>query len=246
MILTCPSCSTRYLSDPASLQPNGRMVRCANCGHSWFQKPPEDMPLSAAQDAPRVGGGASPARLAGAGAAAAGPQSGAGATTLGGAERFIPAADRRHKQGGGISGSAVAVVILTLIALGVVAAAFYQYRVEIVRSWPQTASVYNLVGLNVNTSGLVFRNITYERAIEDGLPVLTIHGQVVNVTDEALPIPRVRIGIRDENADELYYWTFALPQTRIGPGAATDFTEQMTSPPVGAHDLEVRFSEDRE
>lgn len=44
MILTCSSCSTRYLVDPAQLGASGRVVRCAKCGHSWMQAPPADMP----------------------------------------------------------------------------------------------------------------------------------------------------------------------------------------------------------
>ena len=44
MIVTCSSCSTRYLVDPAQLGLSGRMVRCAKCGHSWMQAPPADMP----------------------------------------------------------------------------------------------------------------------------------------------------------------------------------------------------------
>lgn len=233
MILTCPSCSTRYLSDPASLQPNGRMVRCANCGHSWFQKPPEDMPLSVAQDAPRMGGSVQVGRTAA-----------AGVGTIGGAERLTPVSPRPRRKG--ISASAIAIWLLILVALGVLGAAFYQYRVEIVRSWPQTASVYGLAGIDVTSSGLVFRNVATERAMNDGLPVLTVNGQVVNVTDQALPIPRIRVSLLDEEGEELYYWTFALQQTRIGPGAATDFTTRLASPPVGASDLEVRFAEDRE
>ena len=44
MILTCPSCATRYLVDPAALGETGRMVRCARCAHTWVEFPPDDMP----------------------------------------------------------------------------------------------------------------------------------------------------------------------------------------------------------
>ena len=44
MILSCPSCATRYLIDPAALGETGRMVRCARCSHTWTERPPEDMP----------------------------------------------------------------------------------------------------------------------------------------------------------------------------------------------------------
>ena len=44
MILTCPACGTRYSADPASLGPNGRVVRCAKCDQTWMQPPPDDLP----------------------------------------------------------------------------------------------------------------------------------------------------------------------------------------------------------
>ena len=44
MIVTCPSCATRYLVDPAALGETGRMVRCARCAHTWMEFPPDDMP----------------------------------------------------------------------------------------------------------------------------------------------------------------------------------------------------------
>src|ERR1017187_6853318 len=41
MILTCPSCRTRYQTDGAHFTAPGRNVRCAKCGQVWFQSAPE-------------------------------------------------------------------------------------------------------------------------------------------------------------------------------------------------------------
>jgi predicted Zn finger-like uncharacterized protein len=44
VILTCSKCATRYHVDLASLGSEGRVVRCAGCGHRWTAKPPQDAP----------------------------------------------------------------------------------------------------------------------------------------------------------------------------------------------------------
>jgi predicted Zn finger-like uncharacterized protein len=46
MLIVCPSCSTSYLIDPASVGPAGRTVRCARCKMTWFS--------GAAKPAPEV------------------------------------------------------------------------------------------------------------------------------------------------------------------------------------------------
>ena len=38
MIISCPSCGTRYQVDEAKFPPQGRMVRCAKCSNSWHQR----------------------------------------------------------------------------------------------------------------------------------------------------------------------------------------------------------------
>src|SRR5476651_1643277 len=44
MLIVCPSCSTSYLIDPASVGPAGRTVRCARCKMTWFAGGPKAAP----------------------------------------------------------------------------------------------------------------------------------------------------------------------------------------------------------
>ena len=39
MLLTCPSCNSKYLVNSADLKPEGRTVRCVKCRFDWFQTP---------------------------------------------------------------------------------------------------------------------------------------------------------------------------------------------------------------
>lgn len=41
MILTCPSCSAKYIVPPEAISEKGRDVRCKKCQHTWFQKSEE-------------------------------------------------------------------------------------------------------------------------------------------------------------------------------------------------------------
>ena len=44
MLIVCPSCTTSYLIEPASVGPAGRNVRCARCKMTWFAGGPKQAP----------------------------------------------------------------------------------------------------------------------------------------------------------------------------------------------------------
>lgn len=48
MILTCPSCGTRYVVKDGAIPTGGRTVRCAQCKHSWHQDPDTGTPVDGA------------------------------------------------------------------------------------------------------------------------------------------------------------------------------------------------------
>lgn len=118
-----------------------------------------------------------------------------------------------------------------------------QYRRDIATFWPATAKLYEAAGAPINLVGFELAQVSYERQDENGLPVLAIKGQVVNVSDETKAIPRVRVALLDDKQKELYHWTFALAEPELKPKEKASFVTRLSSPPVGARDLEVRFVE---
>jgi predicted Zn finger-like uncharacterized protein len=51
MLIVCPSCATSYDVELASLQPDGRRVRCVRCHHVWRAEPGRAEKLMAAAEA---------------------------------------------------------------------------------------------------------------------------------------------------------------------------------------------------
>jgi len=52
MIITCPSCSARYVVDPVKIGAQGRTVKCAKCANAWAQPAPTAEEMAGADTAP--------------------------------------------------------------------------------------------------------------------------------------------------------------------------------------------------
>ena len=116
-----------------------------------------------------------------------------------------------------------------------------QFRRDIAAYWPATAKLYEAAGAPINLVGFELTQVSYERQDEKGLPVIAVKGTVINVSGEIKSVPRVRVALLDDKQKELYHWTFALAEKKLKPQEKASFVTRLSSPPIGARDLEVRF-----
>lgn len=223
MILTCPSCSTRYLVDPAAVGPEGREVRCVKCGHQWFEvaSPPPlllDQPM--AEDANRSE--SAPGMEA--------EQAPPGAVRL-------PAVRPPPRRRGSLGWILLAVFVL------LVPGGLYAGREQVMQVLPQTRPLYQQVGLYQPPQPpppLVVRNVAPAFKRDGETLSIVVTGEVFNPAAVAQDLPGLRIGLRDADRRELRHWTLTLPAPRLEPGATMTFASEQPAP-AEARDLEVTF-----
>lgn len=217
MILTCPSCSTRYLTDAAKFA-RGRTVRCGTCGHSWYQAPPRD--ATRQLSAPEAYGSRS-----------------MGATTGGGLgpamDLSAPAPRRKTPSMSGgaavIAGWAVLGIFLAGIAGGLIL-----FKDQVIAAWPKAATAYNRLAGGASATGLDIRNLDYARAADaNGAPVIRVRGEVVNVSQAAQQVPAVRVELQDGDRRQVSSLTIDLPTKYLQPLASSTFSAELTELPPG-------------
>ena len=268
MLIACPNCSTSYMIDPASLGEAGRTVRCARCKTTWFASKPE-MAVAGSDDEPgsatgvirpdhSVDDNAGQEQVTEAAPedeeAAQAPVTVTDAPPIAPAEppaESEAAADtdeienfaarrkrlqaRRKKER---RSSRWTALILVLFAFNV---ALVGARSEVVRFFPQTASLFAAVGLPVNLRHLKFENMRISKETQEGLSALVIEGTIVSVASKATEVPRLRFAARDTAGQEIYTWNALPSRSILGPGEKLEFRSRFVSPPPNATDVMVRF-----
>lgn len=130
-----------------------------------------------------------------------------------------------------------AVAAGTLVLLG----ALISYRDAVVSVYPQSAGLFAMIGMPVNLRGLVFEEIVTERAVENGVDVLNIKGQIVSIDDQPTPIPALRFSMRDSRNNEIYSWQSRLPLDYVRPGERLPFESQVIAPPPQGQSIRIFF-----
>ncbi|WP_366910215.1 FxLYD domain-containing protein [Hyphomonas sp.] len=135
--------------------------------------------------------------------------------------------------------------LMSWVVIGVIfvalTGAFFFFRNEVVKAWPQSASVYRLFGLEVNRFGLEFEGVVHTRTFNDTIPIVTVTGRAVNVAKATIETPGVRVDLKDE-AGEIVATRFSyVTPVELAPGAAGQFGVVVEPTPIESYEIELTF-----
>lgn len=141
---------------------------------------------------------------------------------------------RNYRRLGGIAlfGAALAVCVF-----------FVAMRDNVVKQSPDLASLFQMIGFDVNLRGLEFRNLRTFTEVEDGKRVLVVEGSIRNLLEERNVVPAVRLSIRSADHQEVYAWTVEPRTKSLNALDETRFRTILADPPASASDIQVRFVE---
>lgn len=246
MIITCPLCATRYEANEEAFEPDGRKVRCTSCAHTWFQWAEGAEPQAPEEDT--VAGEATEAEAAPE-IADEFPDPVAGlepSVDIESEAKRLAHASRRATAGYAANRAMRTRKVRGWMMLAASVALFtsgsYYFREQIVKTFPAAAQLYAEAGIIVNTRGLALRNVRYFQDFEDGIPVMAIEGEVVNISGVDKMPPRLRFGLLNDKDQEIYHWMMVVHRTAMKPDATVPFKTRLASPPAAARNIQVRFA----
>jgi predicted Zn finger-like uncharacterized protein len=153
------------------------------------------------------------------------------------------AAYEPRPSGGGLAVAAAWAVFFSIISG--VALAMVTLRSEIMATLPGTTSLYRALGFDVAESGIDFADVSYRWTVTEGKPMIEVKGQVVNITDRRLTVPRVLINVRDGQSSDPVKVTASVPTESLAPRESASFTLEFVSPPKNISQIELEFDRNR-
>lgn len=223
MILSCPSCDTRYRANPGTIGVNGRRVKCAACGHIWTARNEEEPvlePIDPIPPKPDV----EPEPVA--------PKA---------PHRAFRERAEQRRQDQLKTATASAWGGLAVAIAGVFAVTFL-FRADIVSVWPRASSAFAAVGIEANAFGVAIDSLDVSRGEEHGIPTVELSGEVRNIDRQARTVPQLQARLLGENGEAVLEWTIIPDAGIIGPGASLAFTSVVTDPPANAVEAEVTLA----
>jgi predicted Zn finger-like uncharacterized protein len=150
----------------------------------------------------------------------------------------------RHAEEGGGGGLALAAAwAVFLSVLSGVTLAFINFRDEMVVALPGTAALYRGVGFAVQDRQVDFGPVSYRWTVAEGKPMIEVTGQIINLTDREIAVPRVLVNVHDKDNTDTVKATATVRSEPLAAHETADFTLEFLSPPKSISQIELAFAE---
>lgn len=213
MILTCPSCSARYLLATDAIGENGRSVRCGKCGHVWQEPPARDSldELNAAdftipsEEAPP-------------------PDPAPEEEPVKEFPAYKTAEDLSEKPAPPalpFAHSRLAGAITAIAVFGILATVAVMARASIISAFPSSQPVYEALGLDERETAappLIFDDVTAEISGKD----LSVHGKLINLSSQPVALSPMTVEILDSDGAVIKTYPADIQQKEIEGEASID------------------------
>ncbi|MBX2835028.1 MAG: zinc-ribbon domain-containing protein [Micavibrio sp.] len=219
MILTCPTCSTKFAIPSDRLLPAGRNVKCSNCSEVWFALPdPDELIEELEKTTDQIPESVRPL------------PDGSNVPVVQDEE----GADHNVK-------TVMKSVVLVLAVFALSAIALFVLRNKIVAVWPPSAAIYDLVGLNVLIPG---EGVEFDRisASINAAGEIHIEGLMINLKSTPVKVPTVKAIIKNSGGNVIEEWFFAPSKEHLDKEETITFSTIYGNIPLEADSLHLTFA----
>ncbi len=242
--------------------PDGRVVRCAKCKHSWKAPKPDTPILDGSEAEGPVSPAAEPKQETPSSATETAPDDDEDDFAVKRARRKkrprpmpkgsnLPAL-QNHKHGGilwGWYGLAAFVAIII--------SSFLIFQSTIAAIWPPSVKLYRALGMEITHEAQNSPEPTMEIPPEELFKItntvlnkirtgkvttLTVEGNIENRTDKTIPLPLLRISLKGDQGKVIREWTFKSSAATISKGEIVPFATSLANPPDAATSISVTFA----
>lgn len=139
---------------------------------------------------------------------------------------------------------AAATAWLVTLGLGAGGAwAGIHYRADVVKAWPQSASLYAFIGLPANLYGIDIGRIQVRDGVDARGPRIVVGGVLRSVAREPVAVPYLKVALLGSDGKEKASWMVDPGITVLEPGQLHPFETVRRNPPRGELTAVIAFAE---